>query len=178
MPSQIFLSYRREDTSASAGRFHDHLCARFASDQVFMDVDTLEPGVDFVKAIEKSVEPLADAGERLRGISPRRRAAATRGPCVGLDLGNVVAGFNDGKVFTAPVGSFRPHDVGIYDLGGNVWEWCDDKYDAALAWRVLRGGSWVNSIRGNLLSSNRNCSDPDNRSDNIGFRCLVESGAR
>ena len=55
MHSQIFVSYRREDTSASAGRFHDHLCARFASDQIFMDVDTLEPGVDFVDAIENSV---------------------------------------------------------------------------------------------------------------------------
>ncbi len=55
MHSQIFISYRREDTSASAGRFHDHLSARFASDQIFMDVDTLEPGVDFVDAIEKSV---------------------------------------------------------------------------------------------------------------------------
>jgi TIR domain len=55
MHSQIFISYRREDTSASAGRFHDHLSARFAPDQIFMDVDNLEPGVDFVDAIEKSV---------------------------------------------------------------------------------------------------------------------------
>ena len=54
MDGQIFISYRREDTSASAGRLYD-LSAHFASDQIFMDTFTLEPGVDFVKAIEKSV---------------------------------------------------------------------------------------------------------------------------
>jgi hypothetical protein len=42
--------------------------------------------------------------------------------------------------------------------------------------RVLRGGSWNNNNRDNLLSSNRNNNDPDNRNENIGFRVVVEAG--
>jgi len=39
--------------------------------------------------------------------------------------------------------------------------------------RVLRGASWYNDNPGNLLSSYRNNNDPDNRNDNIGFRCVL-----
>jgi hypothetical protein len=53
--SRIFISYRREDASGHAGRLADHLVAQFGSGQVFMDVDTLEPGQDFVAAIEQAV---------------------------------------------------------------------------------------------------------------------------
>ena len=86
-----------------------------------------------------------------------------------------MAGFNDGKVVTAPVGSFRPNDLGIYDLGGNVWEWCKDKYDADSASRVLRGGSSYPYDRDYLLWSFRLPHDPDFRLVNFGFRCVVES---
>jgi TIR domain len=55
MSGQIFISYRRDDSSGWAGRLYDHLNAHFASSQIFMDVDNLDPGVDFVEAIEKSV---------------------------------------------------------------------------------------------------------------------------
>ena len=52
---KIFISYRRDDSSASAGRLYDRLITHFPSNQIFMDVDNLDPGVDFVKAIEESV---------------------------------------------------------------------------------------------------------------------------
>jgi hypothetical protein len=53
--SRIFISYRRDDAPAYAGRLFDQLSERFGESQVFMDVDTLEPGVDFFDHIEQSI---------------------------------------------------------------------------------------------------------------------------
>jgi TIR domain len=55
MPGAIFVSYRRATTSNAAGRLADRLMDRFGDDQVFVDVDAIEPGVDFVDVIEKGV---------------------------------------------------------------------------------------------------------------------------
>jgi hypothetical protein len=55
MGGKIFINYRRDDSSASAGRLYDHLSARFPRNQIFIDVDNLDPGVDFVETIEQSV---------------------------------------------------------------------------------------------------------------------------
>jgi hypothetical protein len=51
----IFISYRRQETRHLAGRLYDRLAARFGLDQVFMDVATIEPGVDFAEAIDQAV---------------------------------------------------------------------------------------------------------------------------
>lgn len=51
----IFISYRREDTAGHAGRIYDRLRERFGRDRVFMDVAGIEPGVDFVEAIDRAV---------------------------------------------------------------------------------------------------------------------------
>ena len=52
---RIFISYRRGDATIYAGRLYDALSARAGEDDVFMDVDALEPGVDFVEHIEREV---------------------------------------------------------------------------------------------------------------------------
>ena len=51
----IFVSYRRQETSHLAGRLYDRLADRFGESQVFIDVDAIEPGVDFAKEIFRAV---------------------------------------------------------------------------------------------------------------------------
>src|SRR2546430_2263720 len=53
--SGIFVSYRRDDSSGHAGRLFDKLVAHFGKDRIFMDIDTIEPGEDFVSVIEHAV---------------------------------------------------------------------------------------------------------------------------
>src|SRR6185295_12970787 len=53
--SGIFVSYRREDTSGHAGWLADLLGDHFGKDQIFMDIDNIQPGEDFVHVIEKAV---------------------------------------------------------------------------------------------------------------------------
>jgi len=54
-PDGIFISYRREDTAANAGRIYDHLSDSFGEDHVFMDVDSIAIGLDFTKAVVEAV---------------------------------------------------------------------------------------------------------------------------
>ncbi|MEA2008972.1 MAG: toll/interleukin-1 receptor domain-containing protein, partial [Chloroflexota bacterium] len=51
----IFISYRRVDTAYAAGRLYDRLSARFGEENIFMDVEGLDPGVNFVETIEEAV---------------------------------------------------------------------------------------------------------------------------
>ena len=52
---RIFLSYRRDDAAAYAGRLHDYLVGRFGKNNVFIDIESIEPGVDFAEALEKTL---------------------------------------------------------------------------------------------------------------------------
>jgi Uncharacterized conserved protein len=87
-----------------------------------------------------------------------------------------------GLGMTSPVGLFprsRQADPAIYDLAGNVWEWCNSFYDAVRrvnpqALRVLRGGSW-NDGRDGARSADRSGSFPFYRYDNLGFRVVCSS---
>ncbi len=91
-----------------------------------------------------------------------------------FNFGQGINGYQDGHLFTSPVGSYPPNPFGIYDLGGNVWEWCDDWYSAQRDKRVVRGGSCFSYGQGELLSSHRHGSDPASRILDFGFRVVIE----
>jgi TIR domain len=55
MNAKVFINYRREDTAPYAGRLYDRLTAHFGEGQVFIDIDQIEPGEDFVEAINRKV---------------------------------------------------------------------------------------------------------------------------
>lgn len=85
----------------------------------------------------------------------------------------MIAGYNDGYPRTSPVGSFAANKFGLYDMGGNVWQWCEDAFDASPGFRVLRGASFSDDGAGDLLSSTRFNFAPAIRYDVVGFRCVV-----
>jgi len=88
-----------------------------------------------------------------------------------------INGYTDGAKFTAKVGSYTVNRLGIYDLGGNVWEWCSDWYNAEREARAIRGASFNQGARGRLVSSYRGPKPPGVREFNLGFRCVVAVGA-
>jgi len=80
---------------------------------------------------------------------------------------------------TAPVGSFAANQHGLYDLGGNALEWCEDKYSPNRSWRVLRGASFADNARSHLWSSYRHYITPNMRIHFVfaGFRCVLVGGS-
>lgn len=59
MPPRIFISYRRSDAAGDAGRLADHIVRRFGAGRVFLDIDTIEPGTDFIRVLRESLQGTA-----------------------------------------------------------------------------------------------------------------------
>lgn len=85
----------------------------------------------------------------------------------------VIEGFSDGFPATAPVMTFPSNEFGFYDLGGNVWEWCEDQYNDDEQVRVLRGGGWSSPEKERLLSSARQEMPRNLRRWMTGFRVAL-----
>ncbi|MBA2667541.1 MAG: formylglycine-generating enzyme family protein [Trueperaceae bacterium] len=86
----------------------------------------------------------------------------------------------DGFVGTAPVDAFEPNGFGLYNVVGNVWEWCEDRFDGARPEgpgpRVQRGGSYLchASYCDRYRVSARTPSDEDSSTGHLGFRLAYD----
>ena len=101
--------------------------------------------------------------------------------------------FDHSKAGTRPVKLKKPNAWGLYDMLGNVWEWCEDHWHESYsgapgdgrAWldtdassaadRVIRGGSWGGTAR-DVRSAYRRGYEPQSRSGGLGFRCARGPG--
>jgi len=105
-----------------------------------------------------------------------------------LELKKDGASQNQDPVLTSPVCSYKPNSLELFDMSGNVWEWCQDWYSdkyylnsktdnppgpAFGHYKVIRGGSWYSSVAG-LETYRRNFLSPSKAKFDVGFRVVRE----
>ena len=95
------------------------------------------------------------------------RAGTETAYSFGDEITSQLANFGSNVRKTVPVKFFPPNDWGLYEMHGNVWEWCQDAWQGGLP--VIRGGAWLDGGK-SCCSAYRDGNGPDFRSDGLGLR--------
>jgi formylglycine-generating enzyme required for sulfatase activity len=154
--------------------------------------------------LPRDIEWTSAAGTDRYPAGPELAAALKGGNYAGAEVAGrdwfkhdpILESHRDDFVRTAPVGRFQPNPLGLYDLGGNVAEWCEDPYRKSMTppdlqqeyaylstseagrLRVLRGGSWFTGDPDKVRADHRLVMKPRRqRYTYLGFRCVLDFDA-
>lgn len=149
---------------------HEHQLGLISSNQVYRLPSDFEWSCAVgITNESKGTAESRDLPTRGSGVHPLMPSLKSQYPKEEAPPPGNYAGTADGFKYTAPVGSYPSNELGIYDLYGNVWEWCMDYADDGKR-NILRGGSWANGYVGPYI---RDFTLPDNLIGNVGFRCVL-----
>jgi formylglycine-generating enzyme required for sulfatase activity/serine/threonine protein kinase len=177
-----------EITGFSQDDSHPVVCVSWNDVREFIKWLNNKSGRKFVLPTEAQWEYAARGGTDFMRFWGANDAEACKYANV-ADKDNWITSFpcSDGYEYTSPVGKYKPNPFGLYDMLGNVWEWCEDVYDknayskhdrnnpvvtAGSFYRVFRGGSWNNNS-GIVRAARRGRGYANYRDSGVGFRlCL------
>ncbi len=144
-------------------------------------------GKTFRLPTEAEWEYAAQGGNKSKGY--KYSGSNTIGEVAWYEVNAYNVGSSSPDYGTHQVGTKAPNELGLYDMSGNVWEWCSDWYSSSYyssspstnptgptsgSYRVGRGGSWFNYAQYCRVSY-RNASTPGARYYDVGFRLVCES---
>jgi formylglycine-generating enzyme required for sulfatase activity len=176
--------------------FPEHHDSRFKGDKLPVESVSWEDAVEFCARLSKATRKEYGLPSEAQWEYACRAGTTTPfnfGETISSDLANYNSNYtyqNESKgkyrEHITEVGSFLPNGFGLYDMHGNVWEWCADTYhenyqgapNDGSVWGkrtnifVLRGGSW-NQPPGGCRSSYRSWGAPDYLNSALGFRCVL-----
>jgi sulfatase modifying factor 1 len=159
------------------GARHPVECVNWDDIQVFLERLNTQTGMKYRLPTEAEWEYAARGGKYSQGFKYSG----------GDDLEKVAWFDKNSGQTTHEAGLKQPNELGLYDMSGNVWEWCNDWYGSYFSdpqtnpkgsangtSRVLRGGCWGYNA-GYCRVSNRNCDTPVGRNYDVGFRLVSPS---
>jgi formylglycine-generating enzyme required for sulfatase activity len=155
--------------------------------QAYIDKLNAKTGIKFCLPTEAEWEYAAHGGHKSSYKESKGQVHIGKYQYAGSDnLDEVGWYYENSKNKTHPVGTKKPNELGLCDMSGNVWEWCQDKWhdnyrgapsdgttweSGDSSYRVLRGGSWDNNGQ-RCRSANRDFNIRDDRNNFIGFRLV------
>ncbi len=163
--------------------------SRFKGDDLPVDYVSWDDVQDFLKILREKSKKNYDLPTEAEWEKASRADSLTR-YCFGddpKDLDDYAWYYNNSGIQPHPVGKKKPNNWGIYDMYGNILEWCSDWYDekyysasqyknpdgpAAGTLHILRGGSWLN-YQPSANSYSRVRLIPKIKLNDVGFRCVL-----
>lgn len=172
----LYLEITNEDPSSIKGKRQPVETVTWKEAVVFCNKFSIQTGLNSCYLIQDNETIIFDItanGFRLPTEAEWEYACKAGGTEIRYGELKRIAWYKDNSSMTAHiVGQKEPNSWGLYDMLGNVWEWCSDIYDETVygSYRVFRGGGWADEERSVMATTRRRSHPLKFKIDDLGFR--------
>jgi formylglycine-generating enzyme required for sulfatase activity len=174
---EFYFALTDEEPSTIKGSRHPVETITWKEAVIFCNILSAQAGFDPCYRIQEATETITFdiEADGFRLPTEAEWEYACKAGETGIRYGdlNSIAWYKDNSSMTSHiVGQKEPNAWGLYDMLGNVWEWCSDIYDETVygSYRIFRGGGWADEERSVMATTRRRSHPIKFRIDDLGFR--------